>query len=143
MKKYALLLAAGTVIGLASCGNDTNQMTQAQIDSAANAKTEAMQAEMKMKNDSLINAMAMMKADSAAKADSLAKIAAYNAGKAAGAHAKTTSKNTHTTKKVVVPPPPAKSAKDSKFDNRTNGTNTITPEQAKEKDDKFNRRSGK
>lgn len=101
MKKYALLLIAGSLVGLASCGNDTNTMTQAQIDSTANAKVDSLEAAMRMQNDSLINAMALMKADSAAKADSLAHIAAYNAGKAAGS--KTNTKKTTTTTTTKKP----------------------------------------
>ncbi|MEO6832905.1 MAG: hypothetical protein ABI378_10465 [Chitinophagaceae bacterium] len=96
MKTYALLLLAVLLVGLASCGNNRNTTTEAQIDSTANAKTDSLQAAMKMRNDSLINAMALAKADSATNADSLAKVAAFNSGKAASS-SQTTSKTTNTT----------------------------------------------
>lgn len=91
MKKYAILLLAGSIIGLSSCGDDSNTTTKDQIDSAANARSAAMEAELTAKNDSLINAMAMMKADSAAKADSMASVKS-------GKPAVTTTKTVKTTR---------------------------------------------
>src|ERR1043165_7935484 len=76
MKKLAILLVAGTMIGLASCGNNENNSTKEQIDSTATARTDTMAAALKAQNDSLINAMAKMRADSAMKADSMAKAGA-------------------------------------------------------------------
>ncbi|MBS1643782.1 MAG: hypothetical protein JST36_01980 [Bacteroidetes bacterium] len=104
MRKYAILFAAGALVSLSACSdNSNNTPTQAQIDSAANAAAAAREAQMKATNDSLINAMAVMKADSAAKADSLAKVAAFEAGKAA-ANAKH-AKSTKTKTKVVAKKP--------------------------------------
>ena len=39
-------------------------MSQLQIDSAVNARVDSIRADMMMRNDSMINAMAMQKADS-------------------------------------------------------------------------------
>ena len=64
------------MIGLASCGNNENNSTKEQIDSTATARTDTMAAALKAQNDSLINAMAKMRADSAMKADSMAKAGA-------------------------------------------------------------------
>ena len=94
MKKYAILLLAGSIIGFSSCGDDSNTTTQEQIDSAANARAAAIEAELTAKNDSLINAMAMMKADSAARADSLARTSSTST---------TTTRTTTTTTKSTKP----------------------------------------
>ena len=65
MKKQGLLLIAGGLLALASCQNDANTgASDAQIDSMVNARVEELRMEMMMQNDSLINAMATMKADS-------------------------------------------------------------------------------
>jgi len=134
MKKYAILILAGSIIGFASCGDDSNTTTQEQIDSIANARSAAMEAEMKAQNDSLINAMAMMKADSAARADSMARISVSS----------TTTTRTTTTTKVVKPATPkpttTKSRQEEKFESRGNPTAPITEEKKKEQEDKFNRR---
>ena len=98
MKKYAILLLAGALIGFASCGDDSNTTTQEQIDSAANAQAAAIEAELRAKNDSLINAMAMMKADSAARADSMARVAAGRP-----VNTRTTTRTTTTTTKPTKP----------------------------------------
>ena len=97
MKKYAILFVAGSIIAFASCGDDNNTATQEQIDSIANARTAAMEAELKAQNDSLINAMAMMKADSAARADSMARTSVSS----------TTTTRTTTTTKTTKPAKPA------------------------------------
>jgi hypothetical protein len=99
MKKYAILLLAGALIGFASCGDDSNTTTQEQIDSAANAQAAAIEAELRAKNDSLINAMAMMKADSAARADSMARVAAGRP-----VNTRTTTRTTTTTRPTTKPP---------------------------------------
>jgi hypothetical protein len=65
MKKQGLLLIAGGMLALASCQNNVSTGTSdAQIDSMVNARVEELRTEMMMQNDSLINAMAIMKADS-------------------------------------------------------------------------------
>lgn len=65
MKKQGLLLIAGGLLALASCQNDANNgASDAQIDSMVNARVEELRMEMMMQNDSLINEMALMKADS-------------------------------------------------------------------------------
>lgn len=74
MKKLAYLLVAGALIGLSSCGNNENTSTTEQIDSMATYRTDTMSAALRAQNDSLINAMAQMRADSAMRADSMAKV---------------------------------------------------------------------
>ncbi len=67
MKKQTLLLMAGGMLALASCNNNAAEGTgasQAQIDSMVNARVEEIRTEMMAQNDSLINAMAAMRADS-------------------------------------------------------------------------------
>ena len=65
MKKQGLLLIAGGMLALASCQNNVSTGTSdAQIDSMVNARVEELRTEMMMQNDSLINAMAIVKADS-------------------------------------------------------------------------------
>ncbi len=65
MKKQ-LLLAAGTVLALASCQNEAANTadTQTHIDSAVNARVEEISMQLMMQNDSLINAEAQRRADS-------------------------------------------------------------------------------
>lgn len=90
MKKQ-LLIAAGAVIALASCQNDTGNQadTQAQIDSTVNARVEEMRIQMMMQNDSIINAMAMERADSI--------VAAMKTGSSAPATRPSTNKKTTST----------------------------------------------
>lgn len=67
MKKQTLLLMAGGLMALASCNNNAGEATgasQAQVDSMVNARVEEIRTQMMASNDSLINAMAAMKADS-------------------------------------------------------------------------------
>ncbi len=66
MKKQALFLMAGALVAFASCNTATNNegASQAQIDSMVNARVEEIRLEMMSQNDSLINAMALVKADS-------------------------------------------------------------------------------
>lgn len=66
--KFLLLAVAGT-LALASCQSDvrttgTDEEMQAKIDSAVQARMQEMQAQLAAQNDSLINAVAMMRADS-------------------------------------------------------------------------------
>ena len=66
MKKQTLLLMAGGILALASCNNEqaNTGMSQAQVDSAVNARVEEIRGELMAQNDSLINALAQWKADS-------------------------------------------------------------------------------
>ena len=95
MKKLAILMVAGSMIGLASCGNNENTSTKEQIDSTATARTDTMAAALKAQNDSLINAMAKMRADSAMKADSMAKAGMASAHTSAKTTTHTTKTTTH------------------------------------------------
>ena len=64
MKSFIFLLFIGLL--LASCNGDNGNIntSEAQVDSIVNAKVDVLRAEMKAKNDSIINAMAKVKADS-------------------------------------------------------------------------------
>ncbi len=74
MKKYALLLVAAAIVGFtSSCGSNENNASNEQIDSMANYRADTMEAALKAQNDSLINAMAQMRADSAMRAENMAK----------------------------------------------------------------------
>ena len=129
MKKQLLLLAGSAFI-LASCGSNNNPaQTQAQIDSTVNAKMQQHDAENAAKNDSTLKAIEKEKADAMSKEHAT----------------KTTThtKTTHTTVKETTPPPPTQTQQDNKFDNRQPGNQnktSLTPEQQKAQDDKFNRR---
>ncbi len=85
---------AGGLMSLASCTTETREsdMSQAQIDSTVNARVEEIRVEMMRQNDSLINAMAQIKADSI--------IAAMKGGKAVTT--KTTTTRTTTVKPASV-----------------------------------------
>jgi|GEM_PF-1729234 len=65
MKKQ-LFLVAGAVLTFASCQSDSANTgdSQAQIDSAVNARVEELRTQMMLENDSLINAEAQRRADS-------------------------------------------------------------------------------
>jgi hypothetical protein len=105
MKKYAILLLAGTMITFASCGDGENTSTSEQIDSMATYRTDTMEAALKAQNDSLINEMARMRADSALRADSIAAAAAAKSGSAtAKASTKTTKAVIKTTTKTTIQP---------------------------------------
>ncbi len=67
MRKQSFLFIAGAaLLALASCQPNTNETApdQAQIDSMVNARVEELRLEMLAQNDSLINALAIQKADS-------------------------------------------------------------------------------
>lgn len=66
MKKTSIFLLAGGLLALASCTNENagGGMTQAQVDSAVNAEVEAARLQMYAEQDSIINIVAQMKADS-------------------------------------------------------------------------------
>lgn len=66
MKKQALLMIAGGMLAFASCTTETTNTTasDAQIDSMVNARVEEIRMDMMRQNDSMINALAQIKADS-------------------------------------------------------------------------------
>jgi hypothetical protein len=97
MNKLATLLLAGAVIAFASCGNNENNTSKEQVDSMVTARTDTMAAKMKTQNDSLINAMAKMRADSAMRADSMAKAAASKTSSKTTTKTTTHTTTTHTT----------------------------------------------
>ncbi len=100
MKKQFLFLASCALI-LASCGsNEKNEgQSQAQIDSAVNAKVAAHDAENAAKNDSALKAMEKEKADAMAK-EAEAKAAAEKSSKGGKKH------STGGKKEETAPPPP-------------------------------------
>lgn len=66
MKKQSLLLIGGAMLAFASCQqeNTTGGFTQEQVDSIVNARVEEQMMALQASNDSTINALAQMKADS-------------------------------------------------------------------------------
>jgi hypothetical protein len=66
MKKLSLLFISGALLSLASCTSETHTSgaSDAEIDSIVNARVEEIRLDMMRSNDSLINAMAAMRADS-------------------------------------------------------------------------------
>jgi len=151
MKQSLLILAAATAVAFAACNGGNNQegsYTAAQADSIAKAKMDSAQAALKAQNDSTINAKA---ADEARKADSLRVIDSVIAAtkktttttvvKKSGGNKKPTTKPKEDTK-PVEPEAPQPTKQDNKFNDRMNGSKTISDQQKKEQDDKFNRRRG-
>ena len=146
MKKYASLLLAGAALAVASCGNNENTTTQEQIDSMAAYRADTMAAALKAQNDSLINAMAQMRADSALRADSIARVMA---------NSKSTSTTTRTTVTQTSTTRPAKTQKQSEQDRKfqemggnagtgvNKQTNDISKEKKQEQDDKFKQMQGR
>lgn len=140
MKKYAFVLLAGSIIGLSACGNDANTNNQAQIDSAANARTAELEAAHQAQTDSILNEMARMKADSTAMADSLAKAA--NTTSTTVSRTTTTTKTTKPAKPAAPKPTTPQQEQKDKFDSRETGSNTISEEKKQEQKSKFDRRGG-
>lgn len=65
MKRTTLCLLAGGLLGFTACQQESNTgMSQLQIDSAVNARVDSIRTDMMLRNDSMINALAMQKADS-------------------------------------------------------------------------------
>jgi hypothetical protein len=66
MRKQSFLFITGAVLALASCQTEStdNASDQEQIDSIVNARVEEMRVEMMMQNDSIINSLAAIRADS-------------------------------------------------------------------------------
>jgi len=135
MKKQFLLLA-GTAILLASCGEnktETPAQTQAQIDSAINAKVAEHDAEVARANDSTLKAVEAQKA--AAEAEAAA--AKANAGGGKKTKVKTTTTKTETTP-VVTPTPAPSNPKDNRFNTNPDGSaKPATPGTPNKKDDRF------
>lgn len=123
MKKHSFLVLAGGLLAFAACNNPSANTgaSQAQIDSMVNARVEAIRAEMTASNDSMINAMAQIKADS--------MMAAMKPGTTITTSTNTTRtvKTPKPTPKPVEPPKPT-NPKDSRFNGGTgsNGTNKET-----------------
>ncbi|HEY9178073.1 MAG TPA: hypothetical protein VIN07_10300 [Flavipsychrobacter sp.] len=99
MKKQSLLLITGGLLAIASCNTEpagNAEDAQAKIDSAVNARVEEIRLELQAQNDSIINEMAMYRADS---------IIAARTGKAAPARPRpsapaSTDRATETSKEV-------------------------------------------
>ena len=116
MKKKLLLLAGGALI-LASCGSNNNQtQTQAQIDSAVNAKMAQHDAENAAKNDSILKATEKEKAEAAAKEHHAAKKHETKKEEPAPAPA------------PPPPPPPPANPKDARFNKNPDGSNKTAPD---------------
>lgn len=84
MKKQSLLLITGGLLAMASCNTEpagNAEDAQATIDSTVNARVEEIRLELQAQNDSIINEMAMYRADS---------IIAARTGKAAPARPRPT-----------------------------------------------------
>lgn len=67
MKKQSLLLITGGLLAMASCNTEpaaTADNSQAKIDSMVNERVEQIRLELQAQNDSIINEMAMYRADS-------------------------------------------------------------------------------
>jgi hypothetical protein len=108
MKKQFLLLAGSALI-LASCGsnNENKGQTQAQVDSAVNAKLAEHDAANAAKNDSTLKAIEAEKAAAAAK-ETKTTTTTKNNGKG---KTKTTTKTTVVEPVTPAPPPPPANAK--------------------------------
>lgn len=142
MKKQTILLLAGGLLALASCGDGGKadaEKAQKAADSMKNAME--MQAKEQAMKDSMTAVMNAQKAsaDSAAaamKAEEEKKAGAKGGHHEHGGSGKTTAQ--------PAAPAPVKSAQDAKFDSRQGGNGTtksaLTPDQQKAQDDKFNRR---
>lgn len=99
MKKQSLLLITGGLLAMASCNTEpagSAEDAQATIDSTVNARVEEIRLELQAQNDSIINEMAMYRADS---------IIAARTGKAAPARPRptapvSTDRATETSKEV-------------------------------------------
>ena len=67
MKKQSLLLITGGLLAMASCNTEpanNAEDTQAKIDSMVNERVEQIRLELQAQNDSIINEMALYRADS-------------------------------------------------------------------------------
>lgn len=130
MKKQSLLLISGGLLALASCNTepaaDTGD-TQAKIDSMVNERVEQIRLELQAQNDSIINEMAMYRADS---------IIAARTGKAAPSRPKLKApqaddRATETTKEVEETKQPTSK---SKWESGEKGTTSESKWGDKEKE---------
>ena len=118
-KQTLLLLAAGATLAFASCNNNapaTGGMSQEQIDSTVNARVDAIRTELTAQNDSLINALALVKADSI--------IAAMKSGAPAPKPAAHTTKPKPTTKETKPSTPAANTPTGKNSQSQKEGTPT-------------------
>jgi hypothetical protein len=124
MKKQFLFLMTGGLLALASCNNATEGgMSEAQVDSMVNARVEEIRAEMMAQNDSLINALAQVKADSI--------IAAMKGGKSVTT--KTTTTKTTTVNPTAKPDEKPSGIKGASDKNREGGIDRIKGSSDKER----------
>jgi hypothetical protein len=118
MKKQSILFLAGALLCLASCQSNMSETNnQEQIDSAVNARVEEIRLEMMMQNDSIINSLAQLRADSI--------IAAMKGGNTVTT--KTTTNRTTTVKSTTPTPkqpstPTSPTATGTKGDEKATGT---------------------
>ena len=118
MKKQTLLLLAGGLLTIASCTSEAGGgYTQEQVDSAVNARVAEMQAAMQASNDSAINALAQLKADSMIAAMKGTPVPPKSTTKAPP-------KTTTPTAPVQTAPPPK--AKDDVTDRKNSNSNDVT-----------------
>lgn len=132
MKKQFLLLAGSALI-LASCGsnNENKGQTQAQVDSAVNAKLAEHDAANAAKNDSTLKAIEAEKAAAAAK-ETETKTTSTTKHSAGKTKTKTTTK---TTVVEPAPPPPPANPKENRFND--GASKTTDPANTKKKEDRF------
>lgn len=121
MKKQSILFLAGGLLALASCNNNAGNggMTQAQVDSIVNIKVQEMTVQMQASNDSMINSVAQMKADS--------MIAAMKGATSSSSHTTKHSSTTSapaTTATPPPPPPPARSVRPGATSQSSQNANT-------------------
>lgn len=115
MKRTTFCLLAGGLLTFAACQQEsTTGMTQLQIDSAVNARVDSIRGDMMMRNDSMINALAMQKADS--------MLMARGSGAAGTTAGKTTKPATGSTTKPTTPPPPTVGNGKPSMTNNPSGT---------------------
>ena len=134
MKKTFLLLAGSAFI-LASCGsnNEPTAPTQAQVDSAVNAKLAEHDAENAAKNDSILKAMEAEKAAAMAKETETKTTTKVKAN----GTKKTTTKTTVTEPATPAPTPPPANAKDSRFNENSGGVKKVDESNTNKKGDRF------
>ena len=128
MTNKLLILAAAGTLALASCQGDvrttgTDEEMQAKIDSAVQGRMEEMQAQLAAQNDSLINAHAMMRADSMMAASAAAGNNNTGMRRTVPTRPNTTANTT------PAPPTTPRTDKENNLD-RMRGSDNGTPAQA-------------
>ena len=116
MKKQSILFLAGGLLALASCNNNAANpgMSQAQVDSMVNVKVQELTVKMQASNDSMINMMAKVKADS--------MIAAMKGATASAAPAAHSTKHTAPAPAPAPAPQPARNTRPGATNQTTQGT---------------------